>query len=462
MAPAPFRRRILSAGKRARLHELTTRTGLASHTYASRDSIAADESPVVVELGALLRKNTIPMESAMVLARREPGTFLQWLPCLLSRRPSTRALDESTSLDVTILPYDEGVVRFLRQERVRGRRVILAANGYPDIARRVARHLDVFDDVEIDRRLVGTTTAERPKEPRAPRSKLRDWGRALRLRQWLKNLLVLVPLVASHRYTEPALLLEAIVAFLSFGLMASGVYVLNDLLDISDDRHHATKRQRPFAAGHLSIGSGLLAIPILTASSLVLAAWLLPPRFALALVAYLGLTLTYSLTLKRRMLVDVIVLAVLYTLRIVAGCFAISVPLSFWLLAFSMFLFLSLALVKRYAELFPAHATGSSDKARGRGYWPADLYMIASLGAASGYMAILVMALYVNDAATMQLYGRPKLIWMACPLLLFWISRVWMLAHRGHMNEDPLVFAVRDRVSLAIGALVVCVFWAAR
>jgi 4-hydroxybenzoate polyprenyltransferase len=273
---------------------------------------------------------------------------------------------------------------------------------------------------------------------------------------------VLVPLVAAHRYADPLLLFDAFIAILCFGLMASGVYVLNDLLDITDDRHHATKRWRPFAASRISIGKGLAVIPILTSVSMLLALWLLPPRFGLSLVAYLVLTLAYSLTLKRRMVVDVMVLAVLYTMRLIAGGFAIGVPLSFWLLAFSMFLFLSLALVKRYAELFQAQAAGSSEKTRGRGYWPGDLYMIASLGAAAGYMAILVLALYVNDVNTTQLYGHPKVIWMACPLLLFWISRMWMLAHRGHMNEDPLVFAIRDRVSLGIGALVVCVFWAAR
>jgi 4-hydroxybenzoate polyprenyltransferase len=436
---------------------------LNSHTHASRDAIAADASPLVVESSGLLRQNTIRMESALVLARKRPGTFLQSLPGMLSGgRAPGRTLDESQHLDVTVLPYDDGVISHLREERSRGRRIVLAANGYPDTARRIAEHLDVFDEVATDGSSGVAATAARASEAPKQTSTLRDWARALRLHQWLKNLLVLVPLVMAHRYTDPLLLFDAFIAILCFGLMASGVYVLNDLLDISDDRHHPTKRWRPFAAGRISIGKGLVAIPILTSVSLLLALTLLPQRFSLALVAYLVLTLAYSLTLKRRMVVDVMVLAVLYTMRIIAGGFAISVPLSFWLLAFSMFIFLSLALVKRYAELFQAQAAGSSEKARGRGYWPGDLYMIASLGAAAGYMAILVLALYVNDVNTTQMYGHPKAIWLACPLLLFWISRVWMLAHRGHMNEDPLVFAIRDRVSLGIGALVVCVFWAAR
>jgi 4-hydroxybenzoate polyprenyltransferase len=438
-----------------------TRAGLNSDTHASREGITPDESALVVTPRWLLRHNSVPIESTLALVRRDPRKFLLLIPSLLSRQRFPRTvLDDSTLLDVSVLPYDEGAVRFLREQRSRGRRIVLAANGYPGTAARIAQYLDVFDEVRE-----GSTTETAPASLKvgltAPRSRLRDWLRALRLHQWLKNLLVLVPLLASHRYIYPVADLHALLAILCFGLMASGVYILNDLLDISDDRHHSTKRKRPFAAGTISIGKGIAAIPMLTASSLLLAVWLLPPRFGLALVAYLGLTLAYSLSLKRHMVIDVIVLAVLYTLRIIAGGFAIDVPLSFWLLAFSMFLFLSLALVKRYAELFQVQAAGSREKARGRGYWPSDLSMIGSLGAAAGYMAIMVLALYVNDPGTTHLYAQPKLIWFACPLLLMWVSRVWMLAHRGHMNEDPLVFAVRDRVSLLLGALVLCVFWAA-
>lgn len=438
-----------------------TEAGLNSCAQPPQEGIARDDSPLVVEPGWLLRHNSLRIESALVFARRQPERFLLLIPALLARkRPASPVLDESSILDVSVLPYDDGAIRFLREERSRGRRIILSADEYPGTAQRIAQYLGVFDAVTEGRSMKAAPVSLKAGLT-APRSKLRDWLRALRLHQWLKNLLVLVPLVASHRYIYPIAVFDAVIAILCFGMMASGVYILNDLLDISDDRHHPTKRKRPFAAGTISIRNGLAAIPVLTAGSLLLALWLLPPRFSLALAAYLGLTLAYTLTLKRRMVVDVIVLAVLYTLRIIAGGFAISVPLSFWLLAFSMFLFLSLALVKRYAELFQAQAAGSTEKARGRGYWPSDLNMIASLGAAAGYMAIMVLALYVNDPGTTQLYRQPKLIWFACPLLLMWVSRVWMLAHRGHMNEDPLVFAVRDRVSLLLGALVLCVFWAA-
>lgn len=206
----------------------------------------------------------------------------------------------------------------------------------------------------------------------------------------------------------------------------------------------------------------MAVFPALLACAFALAVWRLPMAFAAGLASYYALTLAYSLVLKRRMVIDVVTLAGLYTLRIIVGTLAMEMALSFWLLAFSMFMFLSLALVKRYAELFQVHANGSGAKARGRGYFPADLPIIAALGTAAGYMAVLVLALYINDAHTTQLYRQPAFIWLACPLLLTWITRVWLLAHRGAMNEDPVIFAARDRVSLAIAALLAAVFWAAR
>jgi 4-hydroxybenzoate polyprenyltransferase len=205
----------------------------------------------------------------------------------------------------------------------------------------------------------------------------------------------------------------------------------------------------------------LAIFPLLLIAAFALALWQLPLLFTAGLATYYALTLAYSLALKRRMVIDVITLAGLYTLRIIIGAAALSIALSFWLLALSMFMFLSLALVKRYAELFHVRGQGIAEQARGRGYFPDDLQMIAALGAAAGYMAVMVLALYINDAHTAQLYRRPEFIWLACPLLLTWISRVWMLAHRGQMNEDPVIFAVRDRVSLSIGALLALVFWAA-
>ena len=189
------------------------------------------------------------------------------------------------------------------------------------------------------------------------------------------------------------------------------------------------------------------------------AAWLLPWKFTLALSCYYALTLAYSLVLKRIMTVDVITLAMLYTVRIVAGTFAFDVILTFWMLAFSMFLFLSLALVKRYTELRESRSKGKTELTRGRGYYPGDLEMISSLGAASGYLAVLVLALYIQDQNTLALYHHPQIIWLACPLLLYWITRTWMIAHRGQMHDDPVVFAMKDRNSLLFAVLFAAVFW---
>jgi len=284
---------------------------------------------------------------------------------------------------------------------------------------------------------------------------------ALRPHQWLKNLLVLVPLLTAHLLLDARALQQALWALLCFCIAASSVYVLNDLLDVAHDREHPTKRKRPFASGALPLRVGHVLWPLLLGAALLLALWQLPPRFTLVLGGYWLLTLAYSLALKRKMMVDVLALAGLYTLRIIAGTAALALPPSFWLLAFSTFLFLSLALVKRYAELAELRVKGYRDKARGRGYYADDLPMLAALGASAGFIAVLVLALYINDPHTLLLYSHPMRIWPACPLLLAWISYVWMLAHRGNMGEDPVLYSFRDPLSLLIGALVGVVFWLA-
>ncbi len=289
--------------------------------------------------------------------------------------------------------------------------------------------------------------------------------RAMRPHQWLKNLLVFIPLLAAHQYGDGSSVVKALFAFLIFGLTASSVYLLNDLVDIRDDRHHARKKHRPLASGRLSLLHGWLAWPLL----LMLAAVLTSPlgaglriQFAASLAAYLLLTAAYSLKLKQIAIVDVLTLAILYTLRIIAGAAAIAVPVSFWLLSFSMFIFLSLAFIKRYSELWSAHAEGRSGVLRGRGYEAQDLQLVSSLGGSAGYTAVLVLALYIQDSHTASLYATPALIWLACPLLLFWISRAWLIAHRGQMHDDPIVFALKDPVSLGVTAVFAAVFFLAR
>lgn len=288
---------------------------------------------------------------------------------------------------------------------------------------------------------------------------VKAWVKALRAYQWLKNLLVLVPLLTAHRFLEPVAACNAVMAFLAFGFCASGVYLLNDLLDLAPDRQHARKRKRPFAAGDLSLAQGLIAAPLLTIAGFALA-WWTDAVFAAVLLAYYVMTLAYSLKLKRIVLIDVVMLAGLYTVRIIGGSVAISSELSFWLLTFSMFIFLSLALLKRYTELEVMHSAGKH-KAIGRGYDVSDLSLIQSLGAAAGYIGVLVFAFYINSPESLVLYHHPKLLWLLCPVLLYWIGRVWIVAHRGHMHDDPIVFAARDRVSQVIGLITLLIIAAA-
>lgn len=470
-------------------------------------------TPLVVDLDGTLLRTDLLLETGMAFVRGQPLHLFKPFSWLARGKAALKeGLARATHIDVSVLPYDPAVIELIESERRTGRTVVLATASHHSLAERIAEYLQLFDHVlatNAERNLSGhrkrdllvehygeggfdyagnshddipvwavarqayVVNPESGVERRARAqgnvehvirshpSGLKDWLKALRLHQWMKNVLIFVPLLAAHQLANPALLWQGILAFLLFGLCASSVYLLNDLLDLADDRHHHSKRHRPFAAGRLSIKSGLIAFPVLLSGAFV-GAWLfLPWQFAGALLAYYVLTLAYSLSLKRQMAVDVITLAMLYTMRIIAGVAAFGMPLTFWMLAFSMFMFLSLALVKRYAELRDARRKGHTEKTRGRGYYPDDLEMISSLGAASGYLAVMVLALYIHEQATVALYAHPHFIWLACPLLLFWITRIWMLTHRGQMHDDPVVFAIRDRTSLVVGALFCLVFWAA-
>lgn len=290
-------------------------------------------------------------------------------------------------------------------------------------------------------------TAE-PTLPAKSRSPLHAALAAMRPHQWVKNLLLLVPLLTAHVFDSPAAWRTILLAFAAFSAAASATYVVNDLVDRDADRLHPRKRLRPFAAGELSLGAGLaLAAALLVAAAAITTA--LPRLFAASIAAYLVLTLAYSLRLKRIAMLDVALLALLYTLRVVAGNSALALELSFWLLAFSTFIFTSLALVKRYAELVALRAAGRTHAA-GRDYAVDDLPIVGAFGAASGLLSVLVLALYVDSDASRALYREPIALWLLCPLLLYWISRVWLITHRGAMHDDPILFAVRDRVSLAV------------
>lgn len=453
------------------------------------------------------------METAMAFVRSQPLKVFKLLGWLLKGKAALKeGLALETQIDVSVLPYDPQIIELITAEKATGRMIVLATASHVSLAERIAEHLQLFDlvlasnanrnlsghnkrdllvahygeggfdyignskddlpiwnvsrqayvvnpDPGVEKRVKAMTQVE--PTLRTNTASLRDWRRAMRLHQWLKNALIFVPLLASHRFTQFDLMRDGVFAFFCFGLCASSVYILNDLLDLCDDRHHKSKCNRPFASGRLSIKAGLIAVPTLLLAAFGAALLLLPWQFSAVMAAYYGLTLAYSLQLKRLMAVDVIVLAMLYTSRIIAGVAAFNLTLTFWILAFSMFIFLSLAMVKRYAELRDARVREVTTMARGRGYYPGDLDMIASLGASSGYLAVMVLALYIQDAKTTALYVTPHVIWLACPLLLFWVTRVWMLTHRGQMNEDPVVFAIRDRTSQLIGAVFLLMFWIA-
>lgn len=283
----------------------------------------------------------------------------------------------------------------------------------------------------------------------------RAWAKELRLHQSLKNLLLFLPLVAAHELADPSRVVSAIGGFVAFCLMASSVYLVNDLLDVSADRAHARKQNRPIAAGWIAPLHALLISVVLALGALSLALFL-SPRFLAVLVAYAVMTTAYSVWLKRIVLVDIVILALLYMVRIVAGAVVTDIALSFWFTGVTLFLFLSLALVKRYAE---AHQAQSNARGiPGRGYFGDDVHAILALGTSAGVASVLLMATYVQSSAVSVLYPAPTILWLVIPLFFYWISNLWVKAGRGQMNDDPVIFALRDRASVVSALLIVVTF----
>ena len=457
--------------------------------------------PLCVDLDGTLIRTDLLIESAFTLLRHNP-LYLFRLPLWLLRGRAhlKREIARRVRIDVAALPYDPRVLEWLRGEAGARPRVLCTASDL-SFAEAVAAHVGGFDAVlgsdgvrnlggrvkcaalcerygECGFDYAGNAAADlhvwraarraivvnaRPAVLRRARAgteiervfargpQSHAWIAALRPHQWLKNALVFVPLLAAHQVFVPAAVVRSGVACIAFCLCASGAYVLNDLLDLDADRRHPSKRLRPFAAGALTPGSGLLAALALTMAAFAVAA-ALSREFVGVLLIYGVTTLAYSLLLKRVSMVDVVTLAVLYTVRIIGGAVAIPVEASFWLLAFSMFLFLSLAMVKRYTEIQRVGASNGVSVA-GRGYGIEDIPLIQSLGTSSGYLSVLVFAFYIDSTASGALYRRHELLWVLTPLLLYWISRVWLLARRGEMHDDPVVFALTDRVSLGVLAV---------
>lgn len=277
----------------------------------------------------------------------------------------------------------------------------------------------------------------------------------LRVHQWLKNLLLFVPLFAAHLWASMETWVVLLAAFFSFSLCASLVYVVNDLLDLEYDRQHPQKCKRAFASGLLPTKAGLALVPFLLFAAMWMA-YCVGTVFLFWLFVYCLLACIYSWRFKQAVLIDCLVLAMLYTLRIIAGAAAVGISLSFWLLAFSVFFFLSLAFVKRYSELESLLSEGK-EEVLGRSYNTKDIPLIQIFGITSGYTAVLILALYLNSDAVLKLYRRPEMVWAAVPLCLFWVSWIWMQAHRGQIQEDPFMFAIQDKTSLLVGFLFVCV-----
>jgi 4-hydroxybenzoate polyprenyltransferase len=280
----------------------------------------------------------------------------------------------------------------------------------------------------------------------------------MRPHQWVKNLLLYVPVVLDHKLFHAETMAKATLAFVAFCCAASSAYVLNDIVDLEADRRHPTKRERPFASGALQRGVGFVLVPLLLGVALGIGWSALPRSFAVLLALYVVLTTMYSFYLKLIPVLDVLVLAGLYTLRVLAGIAAAQVRFSTWLLAFAMFLFLSLAFLKRYTEV-SAMEGAATEQVRRRGYQRGDREWLGSMGGASGYLSVLVLALYINSDQVVALYRLPLALWLVCPLLLFWIGRMWLLAHRGKIHDDPIVATVRDRASYLIGLLVALVMY---
>jgi len=459
--------------------------------------------PLCVALDGTLIRSDLFLESLLLLLKRNPLYLFHTLLWLVGGKAALKAqIAARVKIDPATLPYDEPFLAWLRAEHAAGRELWLCTATDEELAREIAGHLGIFagiiasdsrvnlsgerkaqalierfgrgafDYCGTERRdlavwrgahgaivvnasaaLERSVSAELPVLRRfsCSQSRARPILRALRPHQWAKNVLLFVPLLAAHRIAHIAALSAVSLSLVAFSLCASSMYVSNDLLDLGDDRQHPRKSTRPFACGEVSVATGLTLAAALLVAALAISLGL-SIRFRLLLAAYCALALAYSLVLKRILLLDALALAALYTLRIIAGAAAASVALSFWLLLFSLFLFLSLALVKRYAELETLRQRQRLH-ALGRGYRIQDLAVLWSFGTASGYLSVLVLALYINSPEIQALYHRPKAVWMLCILLLYWISRVWMTAHRGDMHDDPVVYALRDRVSLGLGVL---------
>lgn len=465
--------------------------------------------PLLVDLdGSLIKTDTL-FETAMLVLSRQPWLVFMLAVWFLRGKPVLkRELSRRCQLNVDSLPYNESVIDYCRRAHDSGRSIILCTGSWHTIAERIAEKFDWISDVaatDSQRNLTGVDKAQwaigrfgergfdylgnsrkdllvwqharqaivlgseslvKAAEPLTsvehyiPEAKptVKVYAKAIRVHQWAKNSLVFVPLVTAHLWGSRDAVIASILAFFALSLVASATYLLNDLFDLEADRLHSTKCKRPLAAGLISIPQGVGLGVMLMALALLICQWL-NGLFLAVLVAYLVVTIAYSFKLKRLQSVDVLVLACLFTVRVIAGTAAIEVEPSFWLLGFSMFIFFSLALVKRVTELIRMEKESQCDEGKviGRGYFTVDTVMLQSLGGASGLLSVLVFALYINTPDVKALYTHPELLWLMCPVLAYWIMRIWILTVRDEMHDDPISFAIKDVNSIVAGAVMVLV-----
>jgi 4-hydroxybenzoate polyprenyltransferase len=457
------------------------------------------EPVLCTDLDGTLIKSDLLWECVSLLLKTKPLWLLAVPYWLLRGRANLKAqLALRSGLKAVSLPYRSEVVEFLKSEHTSDRLVVLATASDRLLAEAVADHLGIFDevyasdgktnlrgkskarvlserfdgegfiyigdsvaDLEVWRvakagyvvgggRLVERATKLTEIHGIFPpnRVSLGTWLQALRGHHWFKNVLLFLPLALAHRLSLSGLLLTAM-GFVLFGICASGLYIVNDLLDLHSDRGHPWKNMRPFAAGDIPIFDGLLMAFVFLLGSLG-AAFLVAPKFGLILCSYAVLTIWYSMSLKKIVLLDVFVLSSFYSVRLLAGALITAIPLSQWFLVFSLFFFLSLAMAKRYSELVHADELVKSGQS-GRGYIGNDREVLLAFGVASSFAAVVILSLYVHSQEVGILYRRPGPLLLLCPILLYWLSRIWLKAHRGDLHDDPITLAIRDPVSYAVG-----------
>jgi 4-hydroxybenzoate polyprenyltransferase len=455
--------------------------------------------PLVVDLDGTLTPVDTLVESLIKTVKHHPATLLKLPVWLVKGRAEFKRLIASHAgphFTAADLPYNEALLEYLRNEKVKGRSIILATAADRSIADSVAAHLGLFDAVLASdgiRNLKGATkltviedtvgyrfayigdhVADLPiwraadaallvgvsskvrrtvcescsveREFSKPKAGVKTWVRALRMHQWIKNLLLFVPLITAFSLFDTGKLATMTLAFLAFSLLASATYIINDLLDLDNDRAHPRKRLRPFACAQISPLTGATVSMVLLFTGLLIAAFISQPFFV-TLVCYLALTSAYTLLLKRCVLIDVLTLSMLYTIRILAGSVAVGIVVSYWLAAFSVFIFLSLALVKRCSELVLLNQV-DKDIANGRDYHVSDLRVLWPLGIAAALCSIVVFGLFINAPETQARYRSPELLWLSAFIMIYWISRIWIMTGRGEMHDDPVVYAIKNPNSL--------------